>query len=121
MVADTGNNVLIVEDETLLALMLEDLLLDIGHHVMHAGSLPDAMELVEREHFDAAILDINLDGEDVFPLAERLRELRTPFVFASAMDADRIDPEFRQEQLIAKPYTIGQVEQSLDRMLSTAK
>ena len=119
MVPDTGNSVLIVEDETLLALMLEDLLLDIGHHVMHAGSLPDAMALVEREHFDAAILDINIDGEDVFPLAARLRELHTPFVFASARDAGRIGPEFSQEQLIAKPYTIAQVQKSLDRMLSS--
>lgn len=114
----TGNNVLIVEDETLLALMLEDLLLDIGHHVVHAGSLPDAMEAVEREHFDAAILDINIAGRDVFPVASRLRELHTPFVFASAHDAGRIGSEFSQEQLISKPYTIGQVQQSLDRMLS---
>jgi DNA-binding response OmpR family regulator len=119
MVADTGNSVLIVEDETLLALMLEDLLLDIGHHVIHTDSLPDALALIEREHFDAAILDINIHGKDVFPVAARLRELHTPFVFASAMDADRIGPEFSREQLITKPYTIAQVQKSLDRMLSS--
>jgi DNA-binding response OmpR family regulator len=117
MVDGTGNNVLIVEDETLLALMLEDLLLDIGHHVMHAESLPEALALVERERFDAAILDININGKDVFPLAVRLRELHTPFVFASA--ADHVDPQFSQEQLISKPYTIAQVQASLDRMLSS--
>ena len=116
MIADTGSSVLIVEDETLLALMLEDLLLDTGHHVTHAETLPEALALVEREHFDAAILDININGKDVFPLAERLRELHTPFVFASA--ADHMNPEFGQEQLIAKPYTIAQVQASLDRMLS---
>jgi CheY-like chemotaxis protein len=114
----TVNNVLIVEDETLLALMLEDLLRDSGHRVVHAGSLPDAMAALEREQFDAAILDININGTDVFPVAARLRELNTPFVFASASDAERIGPEFRQEQLIAKPYTIGQVQQSLDHMLA---
>jgi DNA-binding response OmpR family regulator len=114
----TGNNVLIVEDETLLALMLEDLLLESGHRVVHAGSLPDAMAALDREQFDAAILDINVNGNDVFPVAMRLRELNTPFVFASASDADRIGPEFRQEQLIAKPYTIGQVQQSLSGLLA---
>ena len=114
----TGNKVLIVEDETLLALMLEDLLLESGHRVVHAGSLPDAMAALEREQFDAAILDINIDGIDVFPVATRLRELNTPFVFASASDADRIGPEFHREQLIAKPYTIGQVQQSLSHLLS---
>lgn len=117
--ATTGNHVLIVEDEKLLALMLEDLLLDTGHRVMHAGSLADALALIEHEHFDAAILDINIAGKDVFPVAVRLRELETPFVFASAADARRIGPEFSEEQLIAKPYTIGQIRQSLSRMLAT--
>ena len=116
----TGNNVLIVEDETLLALMLEDLLLDSGHRVVHAGSLAEAMAALEREQFDAAILDININGTEVFPVAARLRDLGVPFVFASASDSDRIGAEFRQEQLIAKPYTIGQVQQSLSHMLSSA-
>jgi DNA-binding response OmpR family regulator len=113
-----NNNVLIVEDEQLLALMLEDLLLDTGHRVAHAGTLDDAFALVEREHFDAAILDINIQGKEVFPLASRLRELHTPFVFASANDAARIGSEFSDEQLIAKPYTIDQVQRSLARMLA---
>jgi len=114
----TGNNVLIVEDETLLALMLEDLLLESGHRVVHAASLPEAMAALEREPFDAAILDININGDDVFPVAARLRELSTPFVFASASDAGQIGPEFREERLIAKPYTIGQVQQSLGHLLT---
>ena len=63
-------------------------------------------------------LDININGTDVFPVATRLRELNTPFVFASASDADRIGPEFREEQLIAKPYTIGQLQQSLSFLLA---
>jgi len=119
MVAGSGHSVLIVEDEALLALMLEDLLSDIGHHVMHADTLPDALELVEREHFDAAILDIDIRGRDVFPVATRLRELHTPFVFVSARHADRLTPEFSQEELLAKPYTVAQVQQSLDRMFAS--
>jgi CheY-like chemotaxis protein len=115
-----GNTVLIVEDEKLLAMMLEDLLLDAGHRVVHATSLDDALAIVESQAFDAAILDINIEGQEVFPLAARLRELQTPFVFASASDAVRIGPEFQAEQLIAKPYTIEQLQQSLDRMLSPA-
>lgn len=113
-----NNSVLIVEDEKLLALMLADLLMETGHRVTHAGTLKEALALVEREHFDAAILDINIEGAEVFPLAARLRELRTPFVFASASDAARIAADFRQEPLIAKPYTIRQVQQSLAQMLS---
>jgi len=116
----THNSVLIVEDETLLALMLEDLLIDSGHRVVHAGSLPEAMAALEREPFDAAILDININGDGVFPVATRLRELNIPFVFASAINAEQIAPEFSTEQLIAKPYTIGQVQQSLSHLLATS-
>jgi len=116
--AHTGNNVLIVEDEKLLAMMLEDLLMETGHRVVHAGSLGEALSLVEHQRFDAAILDINIGGQDVFPVAARLRELQTPFVFASATDVKQIGPEFGREPLIAKPYTIDQVQQSLDRMLA---
>lgn len=114
-------SILIVEDEMLLALMLEDLLLDTGYRVVHAEKLSHAFELVEREHFDVAILDINLEGAEVFPLAARLRELRIPFVFASASDISRIGPEFRHYPLIAKPYTIGQVEQSLTQVLADTR
>ena len=116
----THNSVLIVEDETLLALMLEDLLIDSGHRVVHAGSLPEAMAALEREPFDAAILDINIQGDEVFPVATRLRELNIPFVFASASNAEQIAPEFSTEQLIAKPYTIGQVQQSLGHLLAAS-
>ena len=116
----THNSVLIVEDETLLALMLEDLLIDSGHRVVHAGSLPEAMAALEREPFDAAILDININGDGVFPVATRLRELNIPFVFASAINAEQIAPEFSTEQLIAKPYTIGQVQQSLSHLLAAS-
>lgn len=115
---DIGHQVMVVEDEPLLALMLGDLLLDLGHRVLHAGSLPDALALAERERFDAAILDVNLDGEDVFPLAARLRELKTPFVFATAGNLACILPEFRSDPLIAKPYTIDQVQVSLERLFA---
>lgn len=114
-------SILIVEDEMLLALMLEDLLMDTGYRVVHADTLAIAFELVERDHFDVAILDINLEGAEVFPLAARLRELRIPFVFASASDLSRIGPEFRQYPMIAKPYTIGQVEQSLNKVLADTR
>lgn len=101
----------------LLALMLEDLLLEAGYRVHRATCLAEALEQTDRMPFDAAILDINLGGNDVFPLATRLRFLKVPFVFASASDAACIGAEFRQYQLLVKPYTIDQVQQALDRLL----
>lgn len=114
----TGNSILIVEDETLLALMLEDVLLDAGHRVVHAATLPEAMDALDQDRFDAAILDINIGGKDVFPVASRLREMHTPFMFASAAEAASIGPEFRHEHLLPMPYTIAQVQRPLDSLLS---
>lgn len=114
-------SLLIVEDELLLALMLEDLLLDTGFRVVRAEGLKEALELVERERFDVAILDVNLGGSEVFPLAARLRELQVPFLFASACDPAHIDEQFAQHPLISKPYTIGQVQQSIDDLLGRVR
>lgn len=113
----TGQCILLVEDEMLLGMMLEDLLLDAGYQVSRATGLADALVQLDRVDFDAAILDIHLGDKDVFPLASRLRSSGIPFVFASASDAACIGAEFRQYPLIVKPYTVAQVEQSLDRML----
>lgn len=113
----TGQCILLVEDEMLLGMMLEDLLLDAGYQVSRATGLAEALAQLDRVEFDAAILDIDLGGKDVFPLADRLRDGGIPFVFASASNAACIDVAFRQYPLIAKPYTIAEVEQSLERML----
>jgi DNA-binding response OmpR family regulator len=117
---ETRQRILLVEDEVLLALMLEDLLLDSGYEVTRATGLKDALELVDGTQFDVAILDVNLGGIEVFPLAIRLQELRIPFLFASAGDAIHIDSEFGHHPMISKPYTIDQIRQSLNDLLGTA-
>ncbi|HEV8693122.1 MAG TPA: response regulator [Lysobacter sp.] len=117
--AETKHSILLVEDEVLLALMLEDLLLDSGYRVTRATGLTDALELVERTQFDVAILDVNLGGIEVFPLATRLQELRIPFLFASAGDAAHIGSKFGDHPMISKPYTIDEIQQSLGELLGT--
>lgn len=114
-------SILVVEDEILLAMMLEDLLLDGGYHVIRANTLQDAHDAVERLPIDVAILDVNLGGAEVFPLAARLRELRIPFVFASAGDATRIGAQFGDYPIIAKPYTIEQIQKFLSAALAAPR
>ena len=75
--------VLIVEDEMCLAMLLQDLLEDAGYNVLMAARLPAAVALAESAEIDAAILDINLAGTEVFPAAEVLRGRGVPFVFTS--------------------------------------
>ena len=84
--------VLVVEDEMCLAMMLEDLLSDSGYRVVLASRVQEAQRLVDEESIDAAILDVNVNGEQAYPVAERLRERGVPFLFASATAARAFPP-----------------------------
>jgi hypothetical protein len=80
--------VLIVEDEIVVALFLEDALAELGYQVAGVASrLDEAMARTKAPDFAAAVLDVHLNGEDVFPLADRLAELQLPFIFATGYGA----------------------------------
>lgn len=116
-----GKRVLVVEDEMLLALDLEEGLRDAGCEVVGpAGSLRSALRLAENSEIDAAILDVNLAGERVFPVALVLSERGIPFVFATAYaGSDELYPqEVRDVPRLSKPYTVGQAVATLDKIIA---
>ena len=83
-----GFSVLVVEDEFLIAMDLETILEQHGHMIVGpACSVDAALRLLEGERPDVAVLDVNLRGQPVIPMAERLRSLGIPFVLASAYTA----------------------------------
>ncbi|MGO9485352.1 MAG: response regulator [Rhodomicrobium sp.] len=80
----SGLKILVVEDEPLIAIALEDMLTDSGCTVAGpAASLKQGMQLLEEEAVDGAVLDVNLRGELVFPLADALAERSIPFVYVT--------------------------------------
>ena len=105
-----GRNILIVEDEPLIAMMLEDFLESLGHRV-HAScdNLGDAMLQADADGFDVAILDVNLKGESVWPVAEKLKARGVPFVLASGGHVDPPPAEFASVPMLEKPYTIERI------------
>ncbi len=108
-------NVLIVEDEPLIAMMLEDFLDSLGHGV--AGtceSVQDAMAKVEEGGFDVAIIDVHLKGEHVWPVADRLTEKGIPFIVATGGHIAPPPPEHENAPVLSKPYTIDSIEPALD-------
>lgn len=116
-----GKRVLIVEDEMLLALDLEEGLRDAGCEVVGpAGSLRAALRLAENSEIDAAILDVNLAGERVFPVAHVLAERGIPFVFATAYaGSDDLYPsDVREVPRLSKPYTVSQAVATLDLIVA---
>jgi DNA-binding response OmpR family regulator len=110
-----GRSILIVEDEPLIAMMLEDFLGSLGHEVRGTcDSVQCALDEVEKGGFDLAILDVNLKGENVWPVASRLREKNVPFVIATGGHVDPPPPEFRDAPVIEKPYTVDSVTPAID-------
>ena len=73
-----------------------------------------ALEEVEKGGFDLAILDVNLKGENVWPVATRLREKKVPFVIATGGHVDPPPPEFNDAPVIEKPYTVDRVTPAIE-------
>jgi DNA-binding response OmpR family regulator len=113
------HSILVVEDEPLIAMMLEDFLESLGHKV-HASceSVEAAMGAAEKGGFDLAILDVNLGGESAWPIARKLREMRIPFVIATGGHVEPPPVEFKDVPVIEKPYTVDRVTPALDLALA---
>lgn len=102
-----GRRLLIVEDEAMVALMMEDLLTDFGCVVLAvAGSVAAGLDAiaVHGGQLDGAVLDVNLGGEKVFPVAERLQALRIPFLFATGYGRPGLEGRFDDCITLAKPF-----------------
>lgn len=111
-------SILIVEDEPLIAMMLEDFLESMGHTVRGTcDSVKDALAETEKGGFDLAILDVNLKGESVWPVAAALRERGTPFVLASGGHVEPPPAEFKNAPMIEKPFTIDRVTPIIEAAL----
>ena len=114
-------SILIVEDEPLIAMMLEDFIESLGHDVRGpCESVAEALVAVAEDGFDLAILDVNLKGESVWPVASALRAKGIPFVLASGGHVEPPPVEFADTPMIEKPYTIDRVSPIIDAALSAA-
>jgi len=104
MHALSGRRVLLVEDEAIIALDLAALLTDLGAVVVGpAHSVVDALKLLNEGKIDCAVLDINLNGEPVYPVARALETRRIPFVFVTAYYGEKVDAQFQDCTVLQKP------------------
>jgi DNA-binding response OmpR family regulator len=105
--------ILLAEDEMMLAMMLEDRLNASGYNVIKAARLAKCLELAESATIDMAILDINLAGEESFPVAVVLRRRGIPFVFSSGYGGQDLPEAWRNERVLQKPYDSRQLTEAL--------
>jgi CheY-like chemotaxis protein len=111
-------SILIVEDEPLIAMMLEDFLGELGHHVVACcESVADALGHVERSGFDVAIIDVSLVDGKVWPVADRLAAAGIPFVLATGGHLEPPPAQHAAVPVLAKPYTIDAIEPAIERAI----
>lgn len=111
-----GQRVVIVEDEGAVALMLEDLLEDLGFVV--AGSfarLPPAFAAMESATFDFAVLDINVAGQTSFGLARALGEQGIPFIFSTGYGTAGLPADLQDRYVLTKPFSADDLLQAIQR------
>jgi CheY-like chemotaxis protein len=97
--------VLLVEDEMMVAMLVEDMLSDFGCQVVGpAARIADALALAEAEAVDVAILDVNLNGQETYPVADVLRAKGIPFVFATGYGAAGLRDGYRDLPALQKPF-----------------
>lgn len=102
----SGRRLLIVEDSGIVALSLKRTLKELGAEVVGPiGRIEAALEAASSEALDGAILDINIRGILVYPVAEKLRERLIPFVFVSGYEIGDLPEQFSDIPVLAKPYS----------------
>lgn len=106
--------ILVVEDEMAVAMLIEDMVNELSFEV--AGVVPrleDAMRMVDSDDFDAAMLDVHLNGKTVFPFAAELDKRHIPFLFATAYGGRGIPAEYRDHLVLEKPFGPRELRRAL--------
>lgn len=114
-----GRRILVVEDELMIAMLVEDMLADLGCTVVGpAHTLDAALKLVESEgQIDAALLDVNLAGQPVFPVADALRARHVPPIFSTGYGEAGLRESDAGAPVLQKPFRAGDLARALQDAL----
>ena len=116
--APGSKRILVVEDELMIRMLLEDMLGELGYTVAaEAARIEDALEAARTVHFDLAILDVNLNGHTVAPVAEALDARGTPFVFATGYGERGLPEGYRDRPTLKKPFQMDGLCRTLESAL----
>lgn len=113
-----GKRVLVLEDEPIVAMMLEDMLLELGCDVVGPSDRVDkALDLARTAQIDLAILDVNIQGERSYPVAAALEGRAIPFVFATGYSLTGREGPLRKRPILSKPYQASQLAAALAELV----
>lgn len=110
--------VLVVEDEALVSMLVEDMLTDLGCTVVGpAAEIEEALRLAGSADIDAALLDVNLGGRPIFPVADALKERGVPFAFASGYGEAGISDDHKGSAVLQKPFREADLRRVLEALV----
>lgn len=114
----SGCRILVVEDDYFVADTVGDVLKDIGCEVLGPfSSIEETMQKIGDELPDAAVLDVNLSGRTVYPLAQALLQRNIPVLFVTGYDRSNIHRKFQSVPRLAKPVDANQLQQAVSRLV----
>ena len=114
-------SIFLVEDEVLIRMMLADMVEELGHRVVaEAGNIQDAQVLAETAIFGLAILDINIAGSSIVPIAEIIDRRRLPFFFISGYGSAARPEAFIERPALQKPLMLSKLGEAINAILTSA-
>jgi CheY-like chemotaxis protein len=109
-----GKRILVVEDELMIRMLLEDMLGELGYTIAaEAARLDEALDAAKNGQFDLAILDVNLNGQTIAPVAEALAARGTPFVFATGYGERGLPDAYRDRPTLKKPFQMDGLSKTI--------
>ena len=117
-----AKRILVVEDELMIRMLLEDMLGELGYTVAaEAARIEEALEAAKNADFDIAILDVNLNGQPISPVADALVARGMPFVFATGYGERGLPEPYRDRPTLKKPFQMDGLKQMLQTALDRGK
>jgi CheY-like chemotaxis protein len=111
-------SILLVEDEVMIRMMVADMLEELGYTIAgEAGDIDEAIRLVQSTDFDLAILDVNVNGKVISPVAEAVQMRNLPFVFATGYGAQGLPEKFRDRPALEKPFQMETLARVIENAL----
>ncbi|HEX7789172.1 MAG TPA: response regulator [Afipia sp.] len=116
--AGSRTSILLVEDEVMIRMMVADMLEELGYKIAgEAGDIDEGVRLVQSTDFDIAILDVNVNGKVITPVAEAIQLRGLPFVFATGYGAQGLPEKFRDRPTLQKPFQIETLARTIETVL----
>ena len=116
-----GCSVFLVEDEVMIRMMVADMLEELGHSIAgEAGEIGHAIKLAQSTEFDLAILDVNVNGKVITPVAELIKARNRPFIFATGYGSSGLPEEYRDRPALQKPFQLETLAQVISSALKSA-